>query len=279
MESTLYKEAVQFIQEKITIKPKIGLILGSGLGVLTDDMTDCVTIPYETVPHFPRATVEGHAGEWVIGKLSGIDIAVMKGRFHFYEGHHQKQVTFPVRVMKYLGIRNLIVTNAAGGIHPNFSAGDFMLITDHLNLMGTNPLIGPNDDRFGPRFPDMSEVYSLQLRMIAKRAAQDLQIPLQEGVYAAMVGPVYETPAEVRMIATLGGDAVGMSTVPEAIVANHSGLSVLGLSVISNLAAGIQKEKLSHQEVMETAKQVRSNFIQLIKKIVFEIGEKTDENG
>lgn len=270
---------MQFIQEKITIKPKIGLILGSGLGVLTDEMTDCVTIPYETVPHFPRATVEGHAGEWVIGKLSGIDIAVMKGRFHFYEGHHQKQVTFPVRVMKYLGIRNLIVTNAAGGIHPNFSAGDFMLITDHLNLMGTNPLIGPNDDRFGPRFPDMSEVYSLQLRMIAKRAAQDLQIPLQEGVYAAMVGPVYETPAEVRMIATLGGDAVGMSTVPEAIVANHSGLSVLGLSVISNLAAGIQKEKLSHQEVMETAKQVRSNFIQLIKKIVFEIGEKTDENG
>lgn len=268
IETYQYEEAIRYIQKKIAVTPKIGLILGSGLGVLADEITDAITIFYEEIPHFPKSTVEGHAGELVIGKLQGADVIAMKGRFHFYEGYHQKQVTFPVRVMKGLGVKQLIVTNAAGGVNPNFRAGNLMLITDHINLTGTNPLIGRNDEQFGPRFPDMSEVYNQELRELAKTVAMREEIELREGVYTAMSGPVYETPAEIRMISVLGGDAVGMSTVPEAIVANHCGIQVLGISVISNMAAGIQNEKLSHQEVMDTAEQVKPTFIRLVKQMI-----------
>lgn len=273
MKKLQYEEAVQYIQKKTALRPKLALILGSGLGVLADEIMDAVKIPYAEIPHFPESTVAGHAGELIIGYLQNVCVVVMKGRFHFYEGYHQKQVTFPVRVMKGLGVENLIVTNAAGGVNPNFHAGDLMLITDHINLTGTNPLVGRNDKQFGPRFPDMSEVYHTNLRAIAKSAAKAEGIELQEGVYTAMSGPVYETPAEVRMVSVLGGDAVGMSTVPEVIVANHCGMHVLGISVISNMAAGIQKEKLSHQEVMDTTERVKSKFIQLIKKIILEMKE------
>jgi purine-nucleoside phosphorylase len=262
------QNAAQFLKGKVQNTPKIGLILGSGLGVLADEIADAVKIPYEEIPDFPISTVEGHAGQLVFGNLNGSPVVAMQGRFHYYEGYHFDQITFPVRVMKELGVETLIVTNAAGGINESFSPGDLMIITDHINNMGGNPLIGRNDARLGARFPDMSEAYSKELRNTAKEIAARLNIEVKEGVYVGNTGPSYETPAEIRMLRVLGGDAVGMSTVPEVIVARHSGLSVLGISCISNMAAGILDQPLTHDEVMETTEKVKANFLLYVKELV-----------
>lgn len=265
------KEAACHLKTKYEDSPRIGLILGSGLGVLADEIENPVKIPYNEIPNFPVSTVEGHAGQLVFGTLKGAKVVAMQGRFHFYEGYSLEKVTSPVRVMKELGVETLIVTNAAGGINESFEAGDLMLITDHINNMGTNPLIGPNDSNIGVRFPDMSVSYDGKLRDIAKNSANELNIKLQEGVYVGNTGPSYETPAEVRALRTLGGDAVGMSTVPEVIVAKHAGLNVLGISCISNMASGILDQPLSHDEVIETTEKVRANFLNLVKNIVWKI--------
>lgn len=264
-------EAKNFIQSKTEQQPVIGLILGSGLGTLADEIENAVKIPYSEIPHFAKSNAIGHANELVIGKLNGRVVAAMKGRFHYYEGFTLNEVTFPVRVMKALGIENLIITNACGAINTSFQPGDLMLITDHLNLVGTNPLIGPNNDELGTRFPDLTRVYNKELRAIAKEIAVGLAMTLREGIYAWWSGPTYETPAEIRMIRTLGADAVGMSTVPEAIVATHGGMKVLGISCLTNMAAGILNQPLSHDEVIEVAAKVRTNFAELIKGIVKEI--------
>lgn len=266
------QNAASFLKGKYAKQPKIGLILGSGLGVLADEIESPVKIPYHEIPDFPVSTVEGHAGQLVFGLLNGVEVIAMQGRFHYYEGYSFDKVTFPVRVMKNLGVELLIVTNAAGGVNEGFSPGDLMIITDHINFMGTNPLIGPNDSRLGVRFPDMSEGYAKDLRAKAKEIADRLKIDVKEGVYFGLTGPVYETPAEIRMIRTLGGDAVGMSTVPEVIVARHSGIKVLGISCITNMAAGILDQPLSHDEVIETTERVKANFLSYIKEIVKIIG-------
>ncbi|MTT31217.1 purine-nucleoside phosphorylase [Terrilactibacillus sp. BCM23-1] len=265
-------EAASIVQEKMTVNPKIGLILGSGLGILADELTESVHIPYESLPGFPTSTVKGHKGQFVIGKLEGIPVIAMQGRYHYYEGYDLKQVTLPVRVMKEIGITTLIVTNAAGGVNLSFKPGDLMIINDHINMLGNNPLFGPNDDTLGDRFPDMSKPYHPALIEAAKQAANDIGLSIQEGVYFATPGPNYETPAEVRMIRTLGGDAVGMSTVPEVIVANHAKLSVLGISCITNAGSGILDQPLSHQEVIEITEQIKDQFVKLIKGIVKKIG-------
>jgi purine-nucleoside phosphorylase len=267
------QNAARFLKEKYTNTPKVGLILGSGLGVLADEIENPVKIPYNEIPDFPISTVEGHAGQLVFGLLNGVEVVAMQGRFHFYEGYGMDKVTFPVRVMKELGVGMLIVTNAAGGVNESFEAGDLMIITDHINFMGTNPLIGPNDSKLGARFPDMSEPYSKELRAIAKEIASQIKLNVKEGVYFGNPGPVYETPAEVRMVRTLGGDAVGMSTVPEVIVARHSGMKVLGISCISNMASGILDQPLTHDEVIETTERVKANFLLYIKEIVKSIAK------
>ncbi|MBZ5750424.1 purine-nucleoside phosphorylase [Metabacillus rhizolycopersici] len=275
MDYNQIKEAANYVKVKFNDTPKVGLILGSGLGVLADEIEQSVKIPYDEIPNFPVSTVEGHAGQLVFGTLKGAKVVAMQGRFHFYEGYSLDKVTAPVRVMKELGVETLIVTNAAGGINESFEAGDLMLITDHINNMGANPLIGPNDSNIGVRFPDMSESYNLNLREMAKSSANELNIKLQEGVYVGNTGPSYETPAEIRALRTLGGDAVGMSTVPEVIVAKHAGLNVLGISCISNMAAGILNQPLSHDEVIETTEKVRVNFLNLVKSIVEKINKLT----
>jgi purine-nucleoside phosphorylase len=262
------EEAKTLIESRISAKPTLGLVLGSGLGVLADEIENPVVIPYHEIPGFTNSTVVGHKGQLVIGKLEGKQVVAMQGRFHYYEGHGLDAVTFPIRVMKAIGVETVIVTNAAGGINENFRPGDLMLISDHLNLTYRNPLIGPNEERFGPRFPDMSEAYSKQLRAVAKEAAKELGITLQEGVYVGLLGPSYETPAEIRMLRKLGGDAVGMSTVPEVIVARHMNMRVLGISCISNMAAGMLEQPLSHEEVMETTEKVKAQFLSLVHAIV-----------
>ena len=261
-------EAASFIRSKTDTRPEIGLILGSGLGVLGDELEDAVTIPYEDIPHFPVSTVEGHAGELIIGKLQGRNVVLMKGRFHMYEGYEPERTALPVRVMKALGVSTLLVTNAAGGVNKEYKPGNLMIISDHINLTGRNPLMGPNDNALGARFPDMSEAYSRRLRQIAKDSADELGFTVQEGVYVGLLGPNYETPAEIRMLRTLGIDAVGMSTVSEVIVARHSGIEVLGISCISNMAAGILDQPLSHVEVMETTELVKETFISLVKAVI-----------
>lgn len=268
MNFTQIESAARFLQEQYQRTPKIGLILGSGLGILADEIEAPVKIPYHSIPDFPVSTVEGHTGQLVFGQLNGVEVVAMQGRFHYYEGYSFDKVTFPVRVMKQLGVETLIVTNAAGGINKSFTPGDLMLISDHINNMGSNPLIGQNDTKLGPRFPDMSEAYSRQLRDKAKAIAVELQIPIKEGVYVGNTGPSYETPAEIKMLRTLGGDAVGMSTVPEVIVARHASLNVLGISCISNMAAGILDQPLTHDEVIETTEKVKADFIKYIKAIV-----------
>jgi purine-nucleoside phosphorylase len=267
------QNAASFLKEKYSNTPKIGLILGSGLGVLADEIENPVKIPYNEIPDFPISTVEGHAGQLVFGILEGVEVVAMQGRFHFYEGYGMDKVTFPVRVMKQLGVDMLIVTNAAGGVNESFEAGDLMIISDHINFTGANPLIGPNDSKFGPRFPDMSEAYTKDLRNAAKEIADRLNIKVKEGVYFGFSGPVYETPAEIRMVRTLGGDAVGMSTVPEVIVARHGRMKVLGISCITNMAAGILDQPLSHEEVIETTERVKANFLLYIKEIVKSIAK------
>ncbi|WP_335869791.1 purine-nucleoside phosphorylase [Bacillus sp. 2205SS5-2] len=262
------ESAANYLNEKTTVAPKIGLILGSGLGVLAEEIENPVKIPYDEIPDFPVSTVEGHAGQLVFGELSGQPVVAMQGRFHFYEGYSFDQVTFPVRVMKQLGVNSLIVTNAAGGVNESFEPGDLMIITDHINNMGGNPLIGRNDSRLGVRFPDMSEAYTKSLQKLAREVAEKLSIKVREGIYLGNTGPIYETPAEVRLARVLGGDAVGMSTVPEVIVARHGGMNVLGISCISNMAAGILDQPLTHDEVIETTEKVRSNFLSYVKEIV-----------
>ncbi|MBM7648052.1 purine-nucleoside phosphorylase [Bacillus ectoiniformans] len=262
------EQAVQYLKSAYNKDVKIGLILGSGLGVLGDEIEEAVKVPYGDIPNFPVSTVEGHAGQLVFGTLSGKEVVAMQGRFHYYEGYSFNQVTFPVRVMKELGVETIIVTNAAGGVNEDFEPGDLMIISDHINNMGGNPLIGPNDNRFGPRFPDMSEAYNKELRQLAKTTASNMNLKVQEGVYVGNTGPVYETPAEVRLARVLGGDAVGMSTVPEVIVARHSGMKVLGISCISNMAAGILDQPLAHDEVIETTEKVRENFLAYLKEMI-----------
>ncbi|MBP1988962.1 purine-nucleoside phosphorylase [Paenibacillus eucommiae] len=261
-------EAAAFIRKETGIQPEIGLILGSGLGIVADLIENPVAIEYSSIPHFPVSTVEGHAGELVVGSIQGKNVVMMKGRFHTYEGYGVETVSFPVRVMKELGVRTLIVTNAAGGIDTSYEVGDLMVISDHLNLTYRNPLIGPNDNNLGARFPDMSEAYSRRLRQLAHDTAAEQGLSLREGVYAGLLGPSYETPAEIRMLRVLGAAAVGMSTVPEVIVARHAGIEVLGFSCIANMAAGILDQPLSHAEVMETTEKVKPKFLKLVLGII-----------
>ncbi|WP_018922145.1 purine-nucleoside phosphorylase [Salsuginibacillus kocurii] len=269
--TTSLQEAVTVIQDKLTDQPSLGLILGSGLGILADEIEDPIYIQYKDIPGFSTSTVAGHKGQLVFGTLEGKTVIAMQGRFHYYEGYSMQKVTFPVRVMAALGIEKLIVTNAAGGINEAFQAGDLMIIEDHINFMNDNPLIGPNDEQLGPRFPDMSSAYDQELQTVAEQAGKKLELSLQKGVYVGNTGPAYETPAEVKMLRELGGDAVGMSTVPEVVVANHMGLQVLGLSCISNLAAGILDQPLSHDEVIETTERVKVDFLRLMKTIIQEL--------
>ncbi|EOH1684530.1 purine-nucleoside phosphorylase [Enterococcus hirae] len=265
--SEMLQETTQFILEKGVKEIDFGLILGSGLGELAEEIEEAIVIPYDQIPFFPTSTVVGHAGQLVYGTLSGKKVLAMQGRFHFYEGHSMQTVTYPVRVMAALKAHSVIVTNASGGVNESFVPGDLMLITDHINFTGQNPLIGPNEDEIGPRFLDMSEAYTLTYREVAKEAASRLDLTLKEGVYMGYSGPTYETPAEIRMSRTMGADAVGMSTVPEVIVAAHSGLKVLGISCITNLAAGMQAN-LNHEEVVETTQRVKQSFKALIKEVL-----------
>ncbi len=264
-------ESVEYIQGKIKRKPKIAIILGSGLGDLVNDVKDIEDISYKDIPNFPVSTVKGHEGKLVFGKINNIEVMLMQGRFHYYEGYTMKEVTYPVYVMKKLGIEKIIVTNACGGINKSFEPGTLMLIKDFINLFGDNPLIGVNDERLGTRFPDMSEPYKLELIDKAKKIGDNLGIKYAEGVYAGFMGPYYETAAEIVMIGRHGADAVGMSTVPETIVANYLGMDVLGIACITNMATGIQKVKHSHERVVETAKKVSSDLCRWVTKIVEEM--------
>ncbi len=261
-------EAAAFLRARVGAVPDVAVVLGSGLGDFATGLIDAVTVPYQDIPHWPRATVVGHAGTLVVGSSKGRRVLALAGRAHFYEGHPLTVATFAMRVLGQLGVKHVVLTNAAGGINTRFSTGALMVIDDHINLMGTNPLVGPNDDRFGVRFPDMSEVYSSRLRTLADQTASALGLPLEHGVYVAVCGPSYETPAEIRAFRLLGADAVGMSTVPEAIVARHLGIEVLGISCITNPAAGVLPQPLVHDEVMETARRVRGAFIALLEGIL-----------
>ncbi|UMZ73924.1 purine-nucleoside phosphorylase [Natranaerofaba carboxydovora] len=263
-------EVRDFIEKNISIKPETGIILGSGLGPLADEIEPEIIFNYDEIPHFPSSTVIGHKGRLVFGQLEGRYVMAMQGRFHYYEGYDMKEVTFPVRVMQLLGIKNLIVTNAAGGLGEHLSVGDLMLITDHINFFGDNPLMGKNDDRLGERFPDMTYAYNPELREKARKVGEKLGISMPEGIYMGVAGPTYETPAEIKMAEALGADAVGMSTVPEVIVANHGGINVLGISCITNDAAGKAGKKLDHSEVMEVTEKISENFSNLVKEIVKE---------
>ncbi|HET7521695.1 MAG TPA: purine-nucleoside phosphorylase [Bacillales bacterium] len=264
------KEAVNAIQKRANTAPKTGLILGSGLGDLAEEIENAVKIKYEEIPHFPVSTVAGHAGQLVIGKLHDVPVVAMQGRFHFYEGYSMHEVTFPVRVMKGLGVDTLVVTNACGGMNSDFQAGDLMIIEDHLNMTGTNPLIGANDETLGPRFPDMSRAYDPDMIQLAENEAERLGITVQKGVYAGISGPSFMTPAELKMLRTLGADAVGMSTVPETIVANHAGIKVLGISCVTDMAIAEDLEPLTHEQVVATADRTKPKFIKLVKAVVAE---------
>lgn len=268
---TKLQTAADFISSKTKYKPEIGLILGSGLGAIADKIENAEYYPYAELPNFPVSTVSGHAGRLVIGTYQGKQVVAMQGRFHFYEGYEMNDVTFPVRVMKLLGVKTLVVTNAAGAVNTSYKAGDLMLISDHINLSGRNPLIGANLEEFGARFPDMSNAYDKDLREQVKGIAKNLNIDLKEGVYCMFSGPTYETPAEVKMARILGGDAAGMSTAPEVVIANHCGMKVLGVSCMTNMAAGILEQPLTHEEVMETSEMVRETFISLMTQIIKEI--------
>ena len=261
-------EAKAYIEKHTKVTPTIGIILGSGLGPFADTLEDAVYIPYDEIPHFAKSAAVGHANELVIGTIAGKTVVAMKGRFHYYEGFTLDQVTFPVRVMKALGMEKMIVTNACGAVNTDFSPGDLMLITDHINLTANNPLMGPKNDVLGVRFLDVSEVYSKQLRSVVSDVAKDQNVTLQEGVYAWWTGPTYETPAEIRMIRTLGADAVGMSTVPEALIARHAGIETVGISCLTNMACGILDQPLNHEEVIETAERVKSTFLKLVTEVI-----------
>lgn len=264
----MLNRAVDYIKTRVQdFKPEIGIILGSGLGELADEYCT-IAIPYSEIPGFEASTVSGHKGQLVFAEINGKRVVMMQGRFHFYEGHSIQKVVFPVKVMKKLGVETLIVTNAAGGVNPEFKPSDLMIITDHINYMGVNPLIGKNDDTMGDRFPDMSEVYTTKYIELAKDIAVELEIDLQQGVYMALTGPSYETPAEVRMARVIGADAVGMSTVPEAVVASWAGMKVIGLSCICNSAAGVSTVGLSHADVIDAANKAKTKFKALVKEVI-----------
>jgi len=265
------KETGQFLASKMKNNPKIGIILGSGLGGLVQHLEIELEIPYAEIPNFPVSTVKGHRGSLIFGKMNGVDVMVCSGRFHYYEGYTMHEVTFPIQVMKELGVKKLIVSNAAGGMNPSFKVGDIMLIRDHINFFPTNPLLGPNDDEMGPRFLDMSEAYSKKMLKIAFECAKKLDIHVQNGVYVGVTGPCFETPAEYRMFHILGGDAVGMSTVPETIVAKHRGIEVFGLSVITDLGIVGQVEKVSHEEVLQAANIAGPKMVKLVYEMLPEL--------
>lgn len=267
------QDAARLVEAKTPIRPRTGVVLGSGLGAFADSLIHATRIPYASLPGFPLSTAVGHAGELAIGTLGAngeraVDVAVMSGRFHLYEGYTAQQVTSGIRLFREIGVQRVVLTNAAGGIHPGFAKGALVLISDHINLQGTNPLVGPNDAKLGPRFPDMTEAYSAELRQIAHDVARELGIEVYEGVYAAVLGPSYETPAEIRFLRTIGADLVGMSTVAETIAANHLGMQVLGISCVTNLAAGLSGEKLDHAEVLEIGRQVAGRLLKLLTGVL-----------
>ena len=262
------RDAADYIRRKTDLVPELGLVLGSGLGDFCVGLDHAVSIPFSEVPGFPVPTVEGHSGMVVLGRYNGVPVMALRGRVHYYEGGTQQEITIPIRVMKLLGVKTVLLTNASGGINTSFREGTLMLISDHINFSGANPLIGHNLDVFGPRFPDMGDVYTRELRKKIRAQAADMGIDLREGIYAMTSGPSYETPAEVRMFRALGADAVGMSTVPEAIVACHTGMQVVGVSCITNMAAGLLDRPLDHAEVVETANRVKQEFLRLVKAVI-----------
>jgi purine-nucleoside phosphorylase len=264
--------AVQYLKTRLPSTPAVGVILGSGLGDFADSLDNPTTIGYEEIPEFPRSAVVGHAGKLYFGVVDQVPVVVLSGRIHYYEGHSMSSVVFPARVLARLGCRTVIVTNAAGGINTRYKSGDLMLISDHINAFGANPLMGPNDDDLGPRFPDMSDAYRKDLREVARRAAETAGVKLQEGVYVGVHGPSYETPAEIRSLRTWGADAVGMSTVPEAIALNQMGVGVVGLSCITNMAAGVLPQKLDHKEVLETTQRVKGEIVRFLRAMVAALG-------
>lgn len=262
------EHAARIVRARTKLEPRIAIVLGSGLGGFADEFDEAIGIPYEEITGFARSTAQGHAGRLVIGKVDEVPVMAMQGRVHFYEGYSLEQVTFPIRTFKLLGVKTLILTNASGGINVQLSQGALMVISDHLNLMGDNPLRGPNDERFGPRFPDMSAVYAPELQEIVIEEAKAIGVEVRRGIYGALSGPSYETPSEIHLLRNLGADAVGMSTVPEAIVARHMGLEVLGISCITNMAAGISDEPINHEEVMATGDRVRDVFTLLLQRVL-----------
>ena len=265
--------AARFILKRTPLRPKIGLVLGSGLGAFADSLTDATRVPYADIPTFPRSTAIGHAGQMVLGKAGSMAVAAMQGRAHLYEGYSAQEVTFPIRVFGRMGIRAVVLTNAAGGINLSYSQGALVLIRDHINLQGTNPLVGPNDDRFGVRFPAMSQAYDRDYRQIAREEAAKLGTPLHEGVYAALLGPSYETPAEIEYLRRIGADLVGMSTVAEVIVARHMEIKVLAISCVTNMAAGTTDAPLNQEEVLEIAARIKPQFIALLRAVIPRISE------
>jgi len=269
------EHATRVIRARISVEPRIALVLGSGLGSFADDFEEAVTIPYEEIPGFVRSTAQGHAGQLVVGKIENVPVLAMQGRVHYYEGYSLEEVTFPVRTFGLLGVKTLVLTNAAGGINVQLTQGALMVISDHVNLMGVNPLRGPNDERFGPRFPDMSAVYSPELQELVVDEARAIGVEVRRAIYGGLSGPSYETPAEIHLLRALGADAVGMSTVPEAIVARHMGLEVLGISCITNMAAGISDEPINHEEVMATGDRVRETFADLLRRVIGAINNRT----
>jgi purine-nucleoside phosphorylase len=274
---TRAESAAKFLESQSGLFPRIGIVLGSGLGAFADELTDETRIPYENIPFFPRSTAVGHAGQMVIGKVGDVPVAVMQGRVHLYEGYSAQEVAFPVRVLGLVGIHAVVLTNAAGGINLDFKQGTLVVIRDHLNLQGQNPLVGENDERFGPRFPDMTQAYFKPYREIALSAASKMGRPIQEGMYAALLGPSYETPAEIRYLRTMGADLVGMSTVPEVIAARHMGLKVLAISCVTNMAAGILDQPIHHEEVLKTGERVKGEFLALLRAVLPQIAADIEE--
>jgi purine-nucleoside phosphorylase len=271
-------DAVEFIHSRSSLTPVIGVVLGSGMGLLAASLTRATRVAYADVPGFPIATATDHEGEFILGELAGVPMAVMSGRFHLYEGYSAQQAVAGIRLFYGLGVRQVILANAAGGINPEHTPGSVVLISDHINLQGANPLSGPNDDSLGPRFPDMTEAYSLRLRTVAKRAAYDLGIVLKEGVYAALLGPSYETPAEIRYLRTIGADLVGMSTVAETIAANHMGMEVLGISCVTNKAAGLSSIKLDHSEVLAVGRKITGTVLELLSAMAPKLSSEHNRN-
>ncbi|MFL6438407.1 MAG: purine-nucleoside phosphorylase [Terriglobales bacterium] len=276
---TLAGEAADYIRQKSALQPRLAVILGSGLGAFADDLIDRLILPYSVIPHFPVSQAVGHAGNLVIGKVDDIPVAAMQGRVHYYEGHSMARVTFPMRVFCRLGIKGVLLTNAAGGIGSQLAPGSLIVLSDHINLQGTNALIGVNEERFGPRFPDMTEAYAKDWRALALNEGRKQGIKIYEGVYAAVPGPSYETPAEIRFLRTIGADVVGMSTVAEVVVARHCGMKVLAISVVTNMAAGVLDQPIDHAEVLEMGRKIRGDFTALLKTLLRKMYESPSDNG